>query len=125
MGEEDRQEAFREEVREYLASDKKALEALGERMDKIEKTLIHGNGSPSIIAQVAEIRTRVDMLEKTVEAVNDLKEQISSINERLSKIETKLETKLNDDARKHGDWIGFALVILTVIAEGFIAHFFR
>ena len=56
--EERKQEAFREEMRGYISADKKALESLAERVTQLEKTVIHGNGNPPLVSQIASLQAK-------------------------------------------------------------------
>lgn len=120
MGDEERQEQFREEVRGYLANDKVTLEHLTDRLDKLEKTVLHGNGSPSMMQQITELRTRMEGLDKKMDRIDEMQTSITEIKTELS----KLTGQLDANSRNSANWVGVGLVILTIIGTALVDRFF-
>lgn len=123
MTEEERQEKFREEMRGYISADKKALENLTNRVEQLEKTVIHGNGSPPLIGQITEMKTRLEIFSSDI---NDLKTKVGAIADLRADIAT-LKTELRDEIKSRAfsskNWIAVGIMVLTVIGTAIVQYF--
>lgn len=123
MTEEERQEKFREEMRGYISADKKALENLTNRVEQLEKTVIHGNGNPPLIGQITEMRTRLEIFGTEI---NDLKTKVGAIADLRADIAT-LKTELRDEIKNRSfstkNWVAVGITILTVVGTAVVQYF--
>jgi len=123
MTEEERQEAFREEMRGYISADKKALENLTNRVEQLEKTVIHGNGSPPLIGQISEMKTRLEIFSSDI---NDLKTKVGVIADLRADI-ASLKTEIRDEIKSRAfstkNWIAVGIMVLTVIGTAIAQYF--
>lgn len=123
MTEEERQEAFREEMRGYISADKKALENLTNRVEQLEKTVIHGNGSPPLIGQITEMKTRLEIFSSDI---NDLKTKVGAIADLRADIAT-LKTEIRDEIKSRAfstkNWIAVGIMVLTVVGTAIVQYF--
>lgn len=123
MTEEERQEAFREEMRGYISADKKALENLTNRVEQLEKTVIHGNGSPPLIGQITEMKTRLEIFSSDI---NDLKTKVGAIADLRADIAT-LKTEIRDEIKSRAfstkNWIAVGIMVLTVVGTAIAQYF--
>lgn len=120
MTEEERQEAFREEVRGFLAKDKATLDNLVVRVDKLEKTVVHGNGNPSLTVQIAAMQVQIDNFRSELKEV---KEKMGNLDEMKADI-ASIRTSMSSKEKNNSAWIMFGLTILAVIATPIVEHFF-
>ena len=122
MGEIDEDQVkFREDARGWFAKDKLELEHLNEKLDKLEKIVLHGNGSPALVTQIAELRTRLDGMDKRMDSLDEMKGEIADIKSTLSEIQGQMKA----DAKNKANWVGFGLVILTIIGTAVLEKFFK
>lgn len=123
MSEEERQEKFREEMRGYISADKKALENLTSRVEQLEKTVIHGNGSPPLIGQITEMKTRLEIFSSDI---NDLKTKVGAIADLRADI-ASLKTEIRDEIKSRAfstkNWIAVGIMVLTVIGTAIAQYF--
>lgn len=123
MSEEERQEKFREEMRGYISADKKALENLTNRVEQLEKTVIHGNGSPPLIGQITEMKTRLEIFSSDI---NDLKTKVGAIADLRADI-ASLKTEIRDEIKSRAfstkNWIAVGIMVLTVIGTAIAQYF--
>ena len=80
----EKQAKFRTEVLKDLQSEKEAIDKLGDRVTALERTVTLGNGHPSLTAQVAELKTKMDELGEDVSKLGAMKEDIVEIKTTLS-----------------------------------------
>ena len=120
MTEEERQEAFREEVRGYLAKDKATLDNLVARVDKLEKTVVHGNGNPSLTVQIAAMQVQIDTFRGELKEVKDKMGSLDEMRTDIASIKTTMSAK----EKNNSAWIMFGLTILAIVATPIIEHFF-
>lgn len=123
MSEEERQEKFREEMRGYISADKKALENLTNRVEQLEKTVIHGNGSPPLIGQITEMKTRLEIFSSDI---NDLKTKVGAIADLRADI-ASLKTEIRDEIKSRAfstkNWIAVGIMVLTVVGTAIVQYF--
>lgn len=123
MSEDERQEKFREEMRGYISADKKALENLTNRVEQLEKTVIHGNGSPPLIGQITEMKTRLEIFSSDI---NDLKTKVGAIADLRADI-ASLKTEIRDEIKSRAfstkNWIAVGIMVLTVIGTAIAQYF--
>ena len=120
MTEEERQEAFREEVRGYLAKDKATLDNLVVRVDKLEKTVVHGNGTPPLVTQFAAMQAQMENFRSELKEVKDKMGNLDDMKADIASIKASMSTK----DKNNSAWIMFGLTILAVIATPIVEHFF-
>lgn len=121
MDSDDEQAKFREDARGWFAKDKNELQHLNEKLDKLERIVLHGNGSPALVTQIAELRARLDGLDKRMDSLDEMKDEITEIKSTLSEIQGQMKA----DAKNKANWIGFGLVILTIIGTAVLERFFK
>lgn len=109
--EERKQEAFREEMRGYISADKKALESLAERVTQLEKTVIHGNGNPPLVAQIAAMEAKIETFGNEISEIKTKIAEIPNIRADIAKLTAAIESS----RANRGVWIAFGLTILTVV----------
>lgn len=109
--EERKQEAFREEMRGYISADKKALESLAERVTQLEKTVIHGNGNPPLVSQIASLQAKMETFGHEISEIKTQLAEIPNIRADIAKLTAAIEA----GKASKGVWVAFALTILTVV----------
>ena len=120
MTEEERQEAFREEVRGYLAKDKATLDNLVVRVDKLEKTVVHGNGTPPLVTQFAAMQAQMENFRSELKEVKDKMGNLDDMKADIASIRTSMSTK----EKNNSSWIMFGLTILAIVATPIVEHLF-
>lgn len=119
MTEEEKQENFREEVRGYLAKDKATLDNLVGRVDRLEKTVLHGNGSPSITTQVATLHAKMETFSTQLTEVKAKVDGLDAMRADIASINAKMSTKEKNNAA----WIWPLVTIAAVIIVPILEHF--
>lgn len=116
MTEEEKQEAFREEMRGYISADKKALENLAERVDRLEKTVIHGNGNPPLVAQIAAMQATMNTFGVEISEIKKSLIEIPQIRVDISGLRAEIQASKTS----RGVWVAFGLTVLTVIGTAVV-----
>lgn len=119
MSELEVQAAFREEVLRDLERERTTLDNLSERVAKLEKTVIDGNGHPALTVQVKELETKVDALGKEVGILRNQMGKLSELNNNVIEIKTTLSMK----DKSNTNWWAFALVIVTIVGTALVQHY--
>lgn len=119
MSEEEKQEAFREEVRGYLAKDKATLDNLVGRVDKLEKTVLHGNGNPSLTTQVATLHAKMEIFSEQLTEVKTKVDGLDAMRADIASINAKITAKEKNNAA----WIWPLVTIAAVVVVPFIEHY--
>lgn len=120
MSEEEKQEAFREEVRGYLAKDKAVLDSLVGRVDKLEKTVMHGNGTPPLITQFAAMHAQMENFRTELKEVKDKISGLDDMKTDIASIKASMATKEKNSAV----WITCGITILAVVVAPIVEHLF-
>lgn len=119
MSELEIQAAFREEVLKDLERERATLDNLTDRVAKLEKTVIDGNGHPALTVQVKELETKVDSLSREVGILREEMGKINDLNNNVIAIKTQLAMRDKSDT----NWWGVALTILAVVGTALAQHF--
>ena len=117
--EEQRQEQFREEVRGFLAKDKATLDNLVVRVDKLEKTVVHGNGNPSLVTQFAAMQAQMENFRGEI---SELKTKMNTLDEVKTEV-TSIRSKMDSNKESKQTWITFWLTLLAIVGVPIIEHF--
>lgn len=118
MSEDEKQEAFREEVRGFLAKDKATLDNLVLRVDKLEKTVVHGNGTPPLVTQFATMQTKLEVLSSEFSEMKAKMNVIDEVKTELAEIRSELRVRSSGTK----NWIMFGLTILTIVGTPFVTR---
>ena len=117
--EEQRQEQFREEVRGFLAKDKATLDNLVVRVDKLEKTVVHGNGNPSLVTQFAAMQAQMENFRGEI---SERKTKMNTLDEVKTEV-TSIRSKMDSNKESKQTWITFWLTLLAIVGVPIIEHF--
>jgi hypothetical protein len=119
MDEDEKQEKFREEVREFLARDKLTLDNLVMRVDKLEKTVVHGNGDPPLTTQIAAMQVQM----------NNFRDELKEVKDKMGKLDqmcvdvASINAKLTARASSNGMWIWAIITVGAVVLTPILEHF--
>ena len=119
MDEDTKQEKFREEVREFLARDKITLDNLVARVDKLEKTVVHGNGEPSLTSQITAMQVQI----------NNFRDELKEVKDKMGKLDqmcidvASINAKLTARASNNGMWLWALITLGAVVAMPILEHF--
>lgn len=120
MTENEKQEAFRDEVRGYLAKDKATLDNLVERVDQLEKTVLRGNGSPSLQTQVATLHAKMETFSTQLTEVKAKVDGLDSMKADVASINAKITAKEQSNASWLWPIVTIAAVVVVPIIERLI-----
>lgn len=123
MSELEVQQKFRDEVLKDLASEQTKLDALVERVEKLEETVVHGNGHKPLTVQVNDLETKIDNLSKDVDHLRNEVAKITELNNNVISIKTQLEMKKESNGYLVGFLIALVTALVTVGGTALVQHF--
>ena len=123
MSELEVQQKFRDEVLKDLASEQVKLDALVERVEKLEDTVVHGNGHKPLTVQVNDLETKIDNLSKDVDHLRNEVSKITELNNNVISIKTQLEMKKESNGYLVGFLIALVTALVTVGGTALVQHF--
>jgi len=123
MSELEVQAAFREKVLKDLASEQTKLDSLAERVEKLEQTVVHGNGHKPLTVQVNDLETKIDNLSKDVDHLRNEMEKVGNLNDNVVAIKTQLEMKNESNGYLVSFVIAIVTAVVTVIGTAVVQHF--
>lgn len=106
------QAAFREEVLKDLERERVVLDGLSDRVLKLERTVMDGNGHPALTVQVKELETKVDSLSKEVGILREEVGKIGELNNNVIEIKTTLSMK----DKSNTNWWQVVVTLIGVAA---------
>lgn len=123
MSELELQQEFRASVLRELEHEKTILNELNARIEKLERTVVHGNGHPALTVQVKELEVKVDTLSKDMNTLRDEMSKIDDIRTGMTEIRTELALQRETSHETKTNWWAFAMVIATVVGTALLQRF--
>ena len=106
-----------------MASEQVKLDALVERVEKLEDTVVHGNGHKPLTVQVNDLETKIDNLSKDVDHLRNEVSKITELNNNVISIKTQLEMKKESNGYLVGFLIALVTALVTVGGTALVQHF--
>lgn len=123
MSELEIQAEFRERVLTDLASERTKLDALTERVERLEQIVVSGNGHQALTVQVKNLETKMDNMGKEMELLRDEMGKIDELNNNVVEIKTQLAMKKESNGYLIGFVIALVTAIVTVAGTAVVQHF--
>lgn len=123
MSELEIQAEFRERVLKDLASEQTKLDALADRVEKLEKTVTLGNGHKPLTVQVNDLETKIDNLSKDVDHLRNEMEKVGNLNDNVVAIKTQLEMRKESNGYLTSFVIAIVTAVVTVVGTAIVQHF--
>ena len=123
MSELEIQAEFRERVLTDLASERTKLDALTERVERLEQIVVSGNGHQALTVQVKNLETKMDNMGKEMELLRDEMGKMDELNNNVVEIKTQLAMKKESNGYLIGFVIAIVTAIVTVVGTALVQHF--
>lgn len=123
MSELEVQAEFREKVLTDLASERTKLDALAERVERLEQIVVSGNGHQALTVQVKNLETKMDNMGKEMELLRDEMGKMDELNNNVVEIKTQLAMKKESNGYLIGFVIAIVTAIVTVVGTAVVQHF--
>ena len=123
MSELEIQAEFRERVLTDLASERTKLDALTERVERLEQIVVSGNGHQALTVQVKNLETKMDNMGKEMELLRDEMGKMDELNNNVVEIKTQLAMKKESNGYLIGFVIALVTAIFTVVGTAIVQHF--